>query len=434
MDSFLNQNLVKIILGFIVGGIIGLERQFFVVKEQERIDDEVRPGVRTFGLLSLTGTISVLIPGGYANPLFIFSMVGVLVILGIWTVARVMQAQELGITTSISLVISFVIGVMIGLGEIILGITLSVFVTFVLSVKERVKDLIIGLEYKEITSALHIGILVLLLFPIIPDVEDPFFEVLNLRSLFFFLVLILSVSFLSYVILKRMGVRQGLPTFAALGALVNSEAVTTNLAKFSKVKKDERNILIANSILLANLIMIMRIILLSLIFAWQDLQFLLDIGSILGAVSLFGIILVSIRYTGGEKKVVEKIELQSPLAYKTALRFVFTFAIVSFTVVTLQQVGDWGYVIAGLIGGFLSNTAVLFSSLSSLQGGVISVNKSIIMITLGTAAAIANKLIYASVGGADRRILSRIAIDVLILVSILLFVSFWALGIHFHLL
>lgn len=426
---FLKQDVIKLILGFIVGGIIGLERQFLVVKrvgmDKEEAEAEARPGVRTFGLFSLTGVLAVFISGEYTYYLFLFSIAGALAILIVWTASRAYYFKDLGITTSIALVISFIVGVLIGLGDIVLGITISVFVTFLLSVKENVKNLIKGLEYKEIASALQIGILVLLLFPIIPNMRDPLFGVINFRSLFFFLVLILSASFFSYVIVKRLGIKQGLPTFAALGALVNSETVTTNLAKFSKADKKEHNKLISNSVLLANLVMIARILSLSILFALDRVHFIVNLTSILGPVLIIGIILVSYRYLKGGEKVIEEIDLESPLAYKTAFKFVGTFAIVSFAMVALQQAGEWGYLLAALIGGFLSNTAILFSAISSLQAGLLSIREAIIMISLGTVSAITNKLIYAKAGGANKLIVTRIAIDIIILVSFLLFFVCW---------
>lgn len=427
--SFLQRDLIRILLGFLVGGIIGLERQFFVEKEEKgerkSSDIEISPGVRTFGLLSLTGAISVIISGGTQNPLFYFSIVGVLIIIGIWTASRVYFLEELGITTSVALVVAFLLGTMIGLGEIVWGITLSVFVTFILSVKEKVKDLIQGLEYKEVASALQIGILFFLLFPLVPDMTDPVFGVLNFRSLFFFLVLILSISFLSYVIVKRLGVKQGLPTFAALGAAVNSEAATTNLAKFSKPgKKDDK--IIANSILLTNLVMIMRILFLSLVFASTLSGFLVGLIFILAPAVLVGLLLVSVRYAGRRSAGIGKIELENPLSYKTAIRFITTFSLVSFFVVPLQQIGGpLGYAIAGIVGGFVSNTAILFSAISSLQAGLLSTKESVTMVALGTVSGVVNKVIYARIGGADKGILSRVVIDFLILVFVLIIFSFW---------
>lgn len=430
--SLLQQDIVKLLLGFIVGAIIGLEREFLKIKRErgseKQSNTEVKPGVRTFGLFSLSGTISMIIADKYTNPLFLFSMSGALAILTVWTIFRAYYFRDLGITTSVALVISFIVGVMIGIGDIVLGITLSVFVTFLLSVKEKVKDFTQALEYKEIASALQIGILFLLLFPIIPNISDPLFHVINLRSLFFFLVIILSVSFLSFITIKRLGLKQGLPTFTTLGALVNSEAVTTNLAKFSDPNMQKRNKLVANSILLANLIMIFRIIVLGIVFAWETPLFYIYLVPILGAVLSVGLILVLVRYRGKVDEQVQKIELENPLAYKTAIKFVISFAAVSFFIVTLEQMKDWGYLLAGVIGGFISNTAVLFSALSSLNSGLLSIRSSVNMVILGTASAIVNKLIYAKVGGAGKQILFRLVIDIIILTSVLLLFAFWFTG------
>lgn len=412
LSSFLQRELVKVILGFIVGGIIGLERQFLMVKEEV---GELRPGVRSLGLISLMGTISIIISRMFSIFVFFFSILGVLFITSIWTVMRAYYFQELGITTSIALLISFLVGVTVGMGEIVLGITLSVFVTFILSVKSRVKEIINALEYKEIISALRIGILSLLLFPIIPDIRDPLFNTIHLRTLFFFLVLVLSISFFSYVILKRLGSHQELYSFAVLGAIVNSEAVTTNLVELFTHETEEIDKSIVNSILLINLIMIVRTFFLATVLGWNQPSLLTLFGSILGGMLLFGTILFFIRGVRRKGKEVKRIELKSPLVYETALRFIATFIGVSFLLIVIQRVFREGFVIAGLLGGIISNMAVLFVAISLLQLSALSIHQCVGMITLGTATALLNKLIFAKLGGATKEILSRLTIDILLL-------------------
>ena len=64
LEEFFHVEQMKFILGFLVGAIIGVERQLSELRrEEDKSGDEgeLRPGVRTFGLLSLFGTISTMI-------------------------------------------------------------------------------------------------------------------------------------------------------------------------------------------------------------------------------------------------------------------------------------------------------------------------------------------------------------------------------------
>ncbi len=425
MDTYstiIQSEYFKIMVGFFVGAIIGIERQFTAEELGERM-----PGVRTFGLFSLLGTISVILAnkfGFHEAPLL--GSVFALALIILFSVFRSLYyVKDTGITTPIALSISFFIGLLVGFGEIVLSLALSIFVTFVLAIKRTVTNILKNLEYQEIKSALNIGILSLLLLPLIPDITDPFFGVINVRIFFMFLILVLFLSFTAYMALKNLGPTQGLITFSFIGSLINSEAVTANLVKISKSEffgERETYTTISGGVLLANTTMILRTLFLTLILIWNQVDLILMLAIALMPPILIGFTKTLYRFRGSSsEKMVQFIEMKSPLAYITALRFSATFAIISFMTIGLQKlIPDLGLYLGSFMGGMISNVAVVLSVVSLYMAGTITSKQAIYSIIFGTIAAISNKIIYAKAEGADKQLIIRIILDIILLISLTL--------------
>ena len=421
-STIIQSEYFRIIMGFLVGAIIGLERQFTAEELGERM-----PGVRTFGLLSLLGTISVMLAKsyGFMEAPLLGSIFAIALIILFSIFRSIYYVKDTGITTPVALSISFFIGLLVGYGELVLSLTLSIFVTFVLAIKKTVTDLLKNLEYKEIKSALNIGILSLLLLPLIPDYVDPVFGVINIRVLFTFLVLVLFLSFLAYMALKNLGPTQGLITFSFVGAIINSEAVTANLVKISRTEflnKKESYSTISGGVLLANTTMILRTLFLTWLLLWNQLNLIALLAIALTPAIVVG--LTKTLYTfkrRDSEKIIQLIELKSPLSYGTALRFSAIFAFISFTTIGLEQlIPNIGLYLGSFLGGMISNVAVILSVASLYMAGKISIDQALYSIIFGTIAAVSDKIIYAKAEGADNNLIMRIILDIILLISLTL--------------
>lgn len=425
MDTYsalIQSDYFRIIVGFLVGAIIGLERQFTAEELGERM-----PGIRTFGLLSLLGTISVMLAKkyGFTEAPLLGSIFAIALIILFSVFRSIYYVKDIGITTPVALSISFFIGLLVGYGEIVLSLTLSIFVTFILAIKKTVTNLLKSLEYEEIKSALNIGILSLLLLPLIPDYVDPIFGIINIRIFFTFLILVLFLSFLAYMTLKNLGPTQGLITFSFIGAIINSEAVTANLVKISKTRflnKEESYSTIANGVLLANTTMILRTLFLAGILLWNQPALIM-----LLAITLTPSIIAGLTKTlyifkrRNSERIIQLIELKSPLSYGTALRFSAIFALISFATIGLERlIPNIGLYLGSFLGGMISNVAVVLSVASLYLAGKISISQALYSIIFGTVAAVSNKIIYAAAEGADNSLIIRIILDIILLVSLTL--------------
>ncbi|MHA1615993.1 MAG: MgtC/SapB family protein [Candidatus Njordarchaeales archaeon] len=427
--NILQSDYFIILAGFLVGAIIGLERQFSTEKEFSSNIGERMPGIRTFGLISLLGAISALYFRKYQlKEMLIFSIIVTVVLIIVYSILRAMYyTKDIGITTATAMSLAFISGTIIGFGDIVLGITLSIFTTFILAIKQTLSNLIQGLEYNEIKSALQIGILALLLFPLIPDVYDPIFHVINLRIFFLFLILVLFISFIAYIILRRFGPMQGLLTFTVMGGLINSEATAMNLIRIfergaREYASDKIHQAISTGVLLVNISMIVRTIFLVSILAWWDVEFIKYISLLLGLPALFGILLAYLRFHVISESKVAEIQLESPLSYKKALKFTLAFTVITFLTILVEEIMPLhGLLLGSIIGGFVSNSAVILSVISLYATkNTLSFKETLEAILASTISSILNKVYYAKVAGANASVILRILTDNIILALLML--------------
>ena len=129
----------KLVLSLGVGLLAGFEREW------SRKD----LGVRTFALTALLGTLSSMI-----SPSFALAALGAVgLAIALVNSRALLLRQNLEITTSVSLVIDFVLGVLIGQGHLFTPVAAALLLTLILSLKSELSSFAGGLRPEEIRSA-----------------------------------------------------------------------------------------------------------------------------------------------------------------------------------------------------------------------------------------------------------------------------------------
>ena len=110
VDLLSAELVLRLLIGFAVGGLIGLERQ----KKGEQQDRSV--GVRSFGLHSLLGTLASYTFVISGNPVVLIYATSISVLLvGIQLYQKIIRSMRKGMTTTIVFAISYVLGTLVGL-------------------------------------------------------------------------------------------------------------------------------------------------------------------------------------------------------------------------------------------------------------------------------------------------------------------------------
>ncbi len=135
MEAFIDLNFViHVLLAIGMGGLIGLER------EHKKKGPKVIAGVRTFPLTSMSGVLFSFLSASLGLHLI---EVGVVIFGGFAVLLAYLKYEihTIGITTSVALFVTFILGVFIQQGYVVEAGFITVVVTALLLTKERLHSL-----------------------------------------------------------------------------------------------------------------------------------------------------------------------------------------------------------------------------------------------------------------------------------------------------
>ncbi|KPJ49858.1 hypothetical protein AMJ40_04575 [candidate division TA06 bacterium DG_26] len=428
--------VVRFLIGFAVGALIGLERQ-------KRMVQESTGGVRSFGLLSLFGTITAYTYTVTGNMIVLVYAVAVSTILiGVQITYKMFKTMRKGMTTSIVLAIAFMLGVLVGLdespapGQIIgplqvLAMTVAFLVFLVLGFKREFQAVVAVISREEMISAAELGVLILFFWPLIPETVQVGSVVVPALQIYFLVILLLSISFVNYIIVKKLGSRGPL-VFGFFGGLANSEATVSSLAEFHIKTSRRFPGRIALSTILANVGMILRngVIVVILDPTLQIFRYY----TIPLVILVVGAIYRSARESKRRVEVEEgEIEsaLGSPFEFGAAIRFAVVFTAVSFLSLFLQSVyADAGVIAAALLGGFASAGAIVATVGIGFAGASIGLSTAVLAVIIATTTSVLNKVVYVYLSDRETGLVKIVVKDSLIMaVGVVLFIIALVLGV-----
>ena len=348
----------KIAIALAVGMLVGFER--------ESASKDV--GIRTFGLTALLGAVSVLISPAYG----LTAMVGVIVLVALLNARSLVASQSLEITTSAALLVTYALGVLVGLGHSFTPVAAAILMTLLLAWKVELRKFAGGVTIDELRSAVLLGLIGLVIYPILPDRFVDRWQLVNLRQAWITVVVIAGIAFVNYVLLRLYGHR-GLYWTAILGGLVNNRAA---VAELMNVVAGSR---IVSVVLLATLAMFIRNIAILALFAPRAL--FTAIGPLLAMA------VVSLLLRTGEKddEPGRELALSSPISLRRVLSYGILFLAIQVLGTLAERLfGNFGFMAASGIGGMASSASATAAAAN------LSASAKITPALAGTAAVIAS--------------------------------------------
>lgn len=348
----------KIAIALAVGMLVGFER--------ESASKDV--GIRTFGLTALLGAVCVLISPSYG----LAAMVGVIVLVACLNARSLVASQSLEITTSAALLVTYALGVLVGLGHSFTPVAAAILMTLLLAWKMELRKFAGGVTIDELRSAVLLGLIGLVIYPVLPDRYIDRWQLVNLRQAWVTVVVIAGIAFINYVLLRLYSTR-GLYWTAVLGGLVNSNAA---IAELMSTGVGTRSVSV---VLLVTVAMFVRNIALLALFAPRAL--FTAIGPIF---AMACIALLSPR-NGGEDEPGRELSLSSPISLRRVLSYGILFlAIQVLATLAERRFGNFGLMIASGISGLASSASATAAAANLASSGAISAALA------GTAAVIAS--------------------------------------------
>ncbi len=392
-QSFGNMNVnidffQKLALAALIGILIGIEREHRRSEGMELI-----AGVRSFTIACIAGMVSSYLAQIINIGILLISLAFFAVIAAVFIYIKNVTLKQPGITGPIALYCTFLLGVLITYELYLIAVVGAVIITLLLAEKRPLHSFATNLTDDEILSATRFMAVVFILYPITPD--ELYLGVINPRTILLIVIIVATISFLSFVVMKKMGTKRGIPLSGMLGGLVNSEATTGALAAMAK----KRNELVESSymgIILSNAAMLIRNLVIAFIVDPSGgVLFLMAPPQLI--ITLFAV--ADVIKSRKHMPVSETIQLQSPFALSPAVKFASGFAALSVVSRFANLWAGAAGVYATALGGFISSAVVTASAAALAVGGEVSYSTAAVTAVLASIISTGNKMLLVKWSG-----------------------------------
>lgn len=348
--------LLDLATALAVGLLIGTERGWSARDTEE---SQLAAGIRTFGLVGLLGGLAAL----FASHLGVTAWIAMLVLVGLHALAGYIGDQrrngDLGMTSEIALLLTFLLGSLALVETRALAAGCAVVIALLLSLKQALHGALRRLSEVELSGALKLLFISLVLLPALPNQGYGPWQAFNPYATWWMVVLIAGIGFAAYVAVRLIGTRHGLVISALLGGLVSSTAMTITLARLHN--GPSLRALLACGLLATSALMFPRVLLEVGIINPQLLPDLLVPLAVAMLVYSAGALFY---YRAAGRELVGTLEapLKNPFELGPALRFGLLLVLVLFMVEAAQHwLGDVGIYLVSLLSGMTDVDAITLS-------------------------------------------------------------------------
>jgi len=243
LNNFVDaENIALLGSALAIGLLIGVERGW---RSREAKEGQRVAGLRTYGLTGLLGGCAGLLSQYLGVVVFGFIFLGFTTAV---TVAYAMQQRisgDISITSLITILLTFVLGTLATLDHVNLAASAAVITTLLLRFKDVLHGWLRNLERRELHAALQLLLISVVLLPVLPNQGYGPWQAFNPYEIWWMVVLIASISFIGYFIMKVAGPKKGVMLTALTAGMVSSTALTLHFSRLSKQQTDMKNLLAA---------------------------------------------------------------------------------------------------------------------------------------------------------------------------------------------
>ncbi|KHL67874.1 MULTISPECIES: MgtC/SapB family protein [Pseudomonas] len=354
--------LLDLVTALAIGLLIGIERGW---RSRGVSDGQLAAGIRTYGLVGLLGGLAALLsqPFGVGAWIAVLAVFGALVLVSYFGDLR---RGDLGMTSEIALLLTFLLGSLALSDQRMLAAGCAVIVALLLSLKDQLHAALQKLSALELSGALKLLFISLVLLPTLPNQGYGPWEVFNPYSIWWMVVLIAGIGFAAYVAVRLVGTRHGLLITALLGSLVSSTAMTISLSRLRD--KTSLHNLLATGLLATSALMFPRVLLEVGVINRTLLPSLMAPLLVACAFYLLGALWWFFR--PHEPAAAEsEAPLSNPFELAPALRFALLLALILFLVEAGRRLmGDVGVYLVALVSGLADVDAITLSLARNAQG------------------------------------------------------------------
>lgn len=285
---------------------------------------------RTFTFIGIFGYILYIIESPY-KILFGIGLLVLSVYFAIYYFYKLKEYKKSGLTTILIAFITYCLAPL----AITQPLWLFLLIVVVVLILTELKDSLISLSKKfDRNEFIHLAKFIVfagVVLPILPkEAILPYISSITPYKIWLAIVVVSSISYLSYLLRKFVFTSSGTIITALLGGLYSSTATTLILSRNIKENPEKKNEFIGG-IFFAIAIMYLRILLLALIFNKELFLKLIWILLIMCIISIMlGWFFFRRKNNSANKENIIDISSKNPLEFKVALIFAFLFVMFAF--------------------------------------------------------------------------------------------------------
>ena len=348
-----------------IGLLVGLQREFAYGGEKE----ELFAGVRTFGLIGLTGCSAALaadrLGSAWAFASIMLALGALIVVaffIGAW------QQEERGMTTEVAALLTALAGALCYWEYVGLAAALAVATTALLSLKREMHTLAERMSREDLFATLKFAAITAIVLPVLPNrtYGPPPLDALNPYQIWLMVVFISGISFVGYLLIKVLGPRQGIGLTGVLGGLIASTPLTLSFSQRSR--EEDRSLAhpFALAILISWTIMLPRV---AVEVAVVNAPLLRELWIPLAGIAVVGLGYCAYLYFLHRPEESEDVSFSNPFRLGPAIQFGLLYAaVLLLSNAAHLYLGDRGLLISSAIAGTSGMDAITLS-LAQLSRG-----------------------------------------------------------------
>jgi uncharacterized membrane protein (DUF4010 family) len=327
----------KLLVSLGVGLLVGFEREW----------SHKDLGVRTFALVSLLGMLTTL-----ASPPFAWiGMAAVVLLVTGLNVGHVLLRREVEATTAVALVVTFVLGVLVGDGHVFTPTASAILMTLLLAVKPQLTRFAGGITAEEIRGAVLLGLIGFVIYPVLPNRPVDPWSLVNPREVWLTVILIAGIGFVNYVLLRVYSTR-GLYYTALFGGLVNSTATIAELGETTRDTGEKQRVIITLTLIT---VIAMYVRNLAIVATFSPSSGLIALAPIAAMCVFTSAVVFRMRQTADEGVASR---LSSPISFRKIGSFgLFFLGVQALATLAQRFLGTAGSVAVSFLGGFVSSAS-----------------------------------------------------------------------------
>lgn len=242
----------------LIGLLVGAQREGRQGEDLER-----RAGVRDFAVIALTGGASAIINQPWLTVAALVSVSAVLV-------AFHLRTKRTGLTTELAGVATFGLGYLTAApnlpGSAPLAIGTALAMVAILEARRALHAFIRErITEREFNHTLGFLALIFIIYPVLPVGAFGPYQFFNPRSVWLFVILVSSISYVGYFLKKFFGAEKGLEFTGLLGGLASTTAATAAFAQSAAAEPESlaaywRAAVIANAVQFPRVLAILYVV------------------------------------------------------------------------------------------------------------------------------------------------------------------------------